>query len=160
MSFAYRVATRKRVALLQEREAKNGYDKFRRIEIRKAQLKLNTTRHEWIIRELLDSVGYKYIFQKGFLDAGKIMIVDFYLPKPRKIVIEIDGTSHVGTKDRIKDAVRDAYFQERGIRVVRMTNEEAEMMTIDELKGLLSKKAALSQDVHDAAFTNWAKNNY
>ena len=116
MSYAYRVATRKRVATLQEREAKNGYDKFRRIEIRKAQLRLNTTKHEWIIRELLDSVGYKYIFQKGFLDAGKIMIVDFYLPKPRKIVIEIDGTSHAGTKDKIKDAVRDAYFQE--IRIV------------------------------------------
>jgi len=157
MSFAYKDAMRKRILTLQERELKKGFDRHRRLEIRKAQLRLKTTKHEWIVRELLDSMGCKYIFQKGFLDAGKIMIVDFYLPKPRKIVIEIDGSSHIGKEDMVKDAVRDAYFQERGFRVVRMTNQEAEELTIDELASLLSKKTALSQAVQDAEFSDWSR---
>ena len=48
-------------------------------------------------------------------------IVDFYCPKC-KIVIEIDGSSHLNRKAKLKDTKRDKYLQSNGIKVLRFTN--------------------------------------
>ncbi len=47
-------------------------------------------------------------------------IADFYCPAER-LVVELDGISHI---DSQADAARDAWMQQRGIRVVRFTNQE------------------------------------
>jgi UDP-N-acetylmuramoylalanine-D-glutamate ligase len=48
-------------------------------------------------------------------------IADFYCATA-KLVVELDGISHI---DSQTDALRDAWMQERGIRVVRFSNQEA-----------------------------------
>ena len=50
-------------------------------------------------------------------------IVDFYIAE-KKLVIELDGSQHYENLGREKDAQRDAYLQERGITVVRYSNED------------------------------------
>ena len=50
-------------------------------------------------------------------------IVDFYIAE-KKLVIELDGSQHYEKLGREKDTQRDAYLQERGITVVRYSNED------------------------------------
>ena len=50
-------------------------------------------------------------------------IVDFYCVKA-KLVIELDGGQHYETENQEYDAVRTAYLQNLGIKVLRFTNLE------------------------------------
>ncbi len=62
--------------------------------------------------------------QKGFLaKTHRCLIADFYLPKPHKLIVEIDGKYHEGRV--LKDIGRDKFFkEERSIDTIRFTNEE------------------------------------
>ena len=48
-------------------------------------------------------------------------VVDFYCASA-KLVIELDGAQHFTPEERKKDAERDTYLSELGIRVLRYTN--------------------------------------
>ena len=48
-------------------------------------------------------------------------IVDFYCASA-KIVIELDGSQHYEEEAKKKDFVRDQYFADLGIKVLRYTN--------------------------------------
>jgi very-short-patch-repair endonuclease len=48
-------------------------------------------------------------------------IVDFYTPDAR-LAIEVDGRSHDGRE--AYDAARQAYLEARGVRVLRLTNDD------------------------------------
>ncbi len=48
-------------------------------------------------------------------------IVDFYCSAAR-LVVEIDGESHDGREE--EDAKRTSYLQGRGLRLLRLTNDE------------------------------------
>ena len=48
-------------------------------------------------------------------------IVDFYIAEG-KIVIEIDGIQHKTSENKEKDAIRDKYLNDLGIRVLRFSN--------------------------------------
>lgn len=61
-----------------------------------------------------------FIYQKGFLTPFH-RIADFYLPV-RNIIIEVDGAYHVKTLD--KDNLKDLLWLKRGIKTVRIKNEE------------------------------------
>lgn len=50
-------------------------------------------------------------------------IVDFYIAEG-KVVIEIDGIQHQFPENKEKDALRDKYLSDLGIRVLRFTNIE------------------------------------
>lgn len=50
-------------------------------------------------------------------------ILDFYCAS-KKIAIELDGTQHFEDIGREKDALRDNYLNERGIKVLRYSNKE------------------------------------
>src|SRR5690242_16024456 len=50
-------------------------------------------------------------------------IVDFVC-RSAKLVIEIDGNAHDSLEAREKDVQREAWFVERGFRVLRFTNAE------------------------------------
>lgn len=130
----------KRVRRLLQRERTRGFNRMRHLAIRKCQLRLNATRHELMLKALLDRLQYRYQFQKGFLSGGVMFIADFYLPKPRRIVIEVDGSTHLGKKQVTKDALRDAYFTERGLRVIRITNSEVLLLSVEDLRRLIGPK--------------------
>ncbi len=141
----------KRVRRLLHREEVKGFNRMRHLAIRKMQLRLNATPHELKVKSLLDRLGYRYRFQKGFLAGGVMFIADFFLPKPRRLVIEIDGTSHTVKKQAIKDALRDAYFVERGFRIVRITNTEVNALTQQELAQLIGPKKKQQHVIDDPA---------
>jgi very-short-patch-repair endonuclease len=50
-------------------------------------------------------------------------IVDFYCAASR-LVIELDGPSHVEEAQAEKDDIRDKEFSSRGLRVVRFSNDD------------------------------------
>ena len=97
-------------------------DKQKTLFKRLKKLRDNATKSELIFKEILDSLKIKYIFQKGFISGDAYVIVDFYLPKPYKICIEIDGKYH--DKQKGKDKWKDDYLKGRGFRVIRIKNEE------------------------------------
>jgi very-short-patch-repair endonuclease len=93
------------------------------------------TKAEAAMETLLKEVGVRYIPQKGFFkDLNTFFIVDFYLPRPHKLVIEVDGKYHEDRRDY--DTRRDEYLKSRGFRVLRIKNEEI-LNTIDNVKEIL-----------------------
>ena len=59
-------------------------------------------------------------------------IVDFYAPKA-KLVVEVDGSQHLGLEHGQNDAERDAYLTSEGLRVLRFSN----MQVSEELDAVL-----------------------
>lgn len=108
---------------------KTKKNKISKKELRKRQsisskyqkeLKSRATSAEIEMQKILKRAGIKFLFQKDFI----YYIVDFYLPKPKKICIEIDGGYHL-TEEQIRyDNKKDAWLESRGYRVVRFTNEQ------------------------------------
>lgn len=75
---------------------------------------------EVIVRDLLDSLGVRYLSE---YPIGSF-VVDFYVPR-RRLVIECDGEywhSLPGVKE--KDARRDIWLRERGYRVLRLSESQ------------------------------------
>lgn len=100
------------------------YNKEHQRLLSKYKLKDTTTEYEVIVSNILNELNIKYIQQKGFLkEAYTCYIADFYLPKPYKVIIEVDGEYH---QDRVfQDTSRDKYFLEkRGIRTLRINNQD------------------------------------
>ena len=60
-------------------------------------------------------------------------IVDFYAPKA-KLVVEVDGSQHLGLEHGPNDAVRDAYLASEGLRVLRFSNMQV-LQEIDAVAG-------------------------
>ncbi|MDD5043462.1 MAG: endonuclease domain-containing protein [Patescibacteria group bacterium] len=48
-------------------------------------------------------------------------IVDFYCPT-KKLIIEIDGGQHFDKDNIIKDAEREKYLKQSGLKILRFTN--------------------------------------
>jgi len=102
---------------------------------RQNKLKKNATGAELIFKDKLDLMNIKYLFQKGFIKGKNFCIVDFYLPKPYKICIEVDGGYHNDPIQIARDLNRTNYLEnQRGLKVIRFTNEEAEEFTLDQIK--------------------------
>lgn len=103
----------------------------------KKTLNLSPTPAETHINKLLVEIGEKFIFNKGFYTEKRFFIVDFYIPKRRKLCLEIDGGYH---KDQVDyDMWRDRFLEtKRGFRVKRLTNEDALRMNSRSLLGFIS----------------------
>lgn len=93
------------------------------------------TYHEKLFEDILKTYKVKYIPQKGFIaECYVCSIVDFYLPKPHKLIIEIDGEYH----NPEKDSKRDWFFlTRRGMRTLRFTNKQVEDPEL--IKSILTK---------------------
>jgi len=89
---------------------------------RKNILKSKLTDAELKFESILKKHNIKYRSQKGFFIGNSYRIVDFYIPHPIKVAIEIDGIYHNNTKsyDFKKDTL---LFEERDIKTVRLTND-------------------------------------
>lgn len=100
---------------------------------RQKENRANPTPAEAHVMKLLDELGEQYIFEKIFLTTRRFYLVDFYLPKPRRIALEIDGESHDRTK--AYDLERDNYLttQRYVRRMVRISNETALSLNAEEL---------------------------
>ena len=83
---------------------------------RRQELRNNATQPEQKLWATLrgKQLGVKFRRQHGI---GHY-IVDFYCPE-RKLVIEVDGDSHYTEAAHLKDAQRDNYLQQLGLRVLR-----------------------------------------
>lgn len=109
-------------------------DKQRTMFERQKYLRLNPTPSEVIFKKRLDNLGINYIFQKCFIAKDYYCIVDFYLPKPYKLVIEIDGGYHNLEYQKIKDYYRDKYLtEERNFKVIRINNEDVNTFDLSKL---------------------------
>lgn len=89
------------------------------------QRKHKPTEAEALFEQFLIENQIPYKKQKGFLAKTnrRFYIADFYLPKPVKLVIEIDGPYHQNQVEY--DLERDRYFREvRNIQVLRILNEQ------------------------------------
>jgi very-short-patch-repair endonuclease len=91
---------------------------------RRALLKEGATKSEKRFMRLLDSLSISYIFQKGFIKEPGFYIVDFYLPSPLRICVEIDGQIHDRPEIKSRDCRKDFYLTKiRGFHVKRIKNE-------------------------------------
>ena len=104
------------------------------------ELKERATDAEKIVYNYLMKKRVKFIFQKGFISGPNYVIVDFYLPKPKKICIEIDGGYHTTLKQMNRDFNKDNYLENyRGFKVYRFTNEQI-YKDVTILDGVLDEK--------------------
>jgi very-short-patch-repair endonuclease len=60
-------------------------------------------------------LGYQFLRQRPI----GIFIADFYCHK-LKLVIEVDGASHLLAKNRRRDKIKDRYIKSIGLRVMRI----------------------------------------
>ena len=87
----------------------------------------NMTFYEKKVEEFLLELGVDYMCQKGFLqELETFCIADFYIPKPHKLIIEVDGSHHyTSPKQKYKDERRDYIMKRaRGIDTLRLSNSE------------------------------------
>ena len=91
-------------------------------------MKQAPTPSELRLKARLDAEGIKYQFQSIKFSGGTYRIFDFYLPKPYRLAVEVDGPYH----DRKYDAERDNAVRanHRRLRVLRVTNDEVDL-TLD-----------------------------
>lgn len=83
-------------------------------------------------------LGEYFFHQKGFYSERTHYIVDFYLPKRRKLCLEIDGIHHETLPQLAYDSVRDRFLTEkRGFRVIRISNRQVENMSPSELLAII-----------------------
>lgn len=105
---------------------------------RRNELLARQTPAERHIEKLLCELGEKHIPQKGFFTHGSHFIVDFYLPKRRKLCLEIDGEYHA--QQLAYDVARDRFLTDvRGFRVRRITNRHALRMDAADLKAFINQ---------------------
>lgn len=112
-------------------------DKQKTLFSRQRQLRIKPTKYELIFKNFLIEIGVDFIFQKAFIAKDYYCIVDFYIPKPYKIVIEIDGEYHNNNSQILKDKKRDDYLTRvRGFSVIRIKNQDVNSL---ETKMLIHK---------------------
>lgn len=107
---------------------------FKRLEQRRS----NRTESELYIESLLSKLPYKFIPEKGFIQGDYYCFVDFYLPKPMKVCLEVDGGYHNTPEQKARDRRKDSYLESRGFRVIRITNEEALSLNTKSLAELIT----------------------
>ena len=89
-----------------------------------ARMRANPTRAEFAVKCALDTLGIRYVFQKGFLRGKTLRIVDFYISKPVMLCIEVDGKYHEHQVSYDAYREREIKLQRRkDVRFVRVTNE-------------------------------------
>lgn len=116
---------------------------YRVIKLRK-NATVAEKRMKAIITDLDVAFRFQKIFQKGPGRNKPYFIVDFYIKKPYKVIVEIDGQHHYKEPQFSYDRYRTKYLEEkRGFRVVRFANKkvlnEPELVRT-ELSAILEKR--------------------
>ena len=90
----------------------------------KKKLRKNPTIWEKKVFAILKVHFPSTIFQKTFYTKTGFYIVDFLIPVPFNVILEIDGRHHYKGDTIKKDRVRDEYLESIGYVVVRVKNNE------------------------------------
>jgi very-short-patch-repair endonuclease len=88
-----------------------------------AKLRTEPTKAELLVKDALEDLNLRFVFQKGFLRGKTTRIVDFYFPG-LSVCLEVDGGYHELQKD--KDACREAEIcaqRKHPLRFIRITND-------------------------------------
>lgn len=102
------------------------------------ELRSRKTPSELHIENLLQKLNIRYQDQKVFYADEMLVLADFYLPKPYKIVIEVDGEYHENPKQKWRDYYKDRYYEKRGFSVLRITNQIALLCDEEQLLRLIT----------------------
>lgn len=99
---------------------------YQRLSFFKKQLKKEATISELAFMKILEKLRIRFIFQKGFILKCKYpVIVDFYIPKPHRVIFEIDGKYHKDINQKDLDCRRTEFLESnRNVKVFRFTNDE------------------------------------
>lgn len=101
---------------------------------RRNRLLRKQTPQELRIAKLLTEIGVKFLPQKGFFNENTHYIVDFYLPKNKKLCLEIDGCHHFSGQQLHYDNRRTEFLTKtRRFRVKRLSNATADSITKEDL---------------------------
>lgn len=94
-------------------------------------LRERATTYEIQVARYLDKLDYHFISQAPFYnkEIGAIYFADFLLPR-QSLIIEVDGASHRPDSAKANDAIRDAFFQKNGYKVVRIKNGQTRNYTM------------------------------
>jgi len=87
------------------------------------KMKRKPTLAETMVEVFLIKNKIHFMSQKGFLKPYH-RIVDFYLPKPLKIIIEVDGDYHKIGEINSKDTQKDKVWAQLGYKTIRITNQQ------------------------------------
>ncbi len=125
--------------------SKSKYLDLKRIRDHARELRKNMTDSEKLLWDQLRNrklCGYKFLRQhpiiyKANYKGLNYFIADFYCDE-KKAVIEVDGPVHLETTEY--DQFRDMEIKGKGIKVLRIKNEEIEEMddTIQKIKNFLN----------------------
>lgn len=101
-------------------------------QAREKLLRKNNALEEQINRYLVD-LGVRFIREKGVISEGNFCIFDFFLVKPYKVCIEVDGPSHDNEKQRGRDYYKDKVAEKFRWKILRihhtnMPNSKEELM--------------------------------
>ena len=91
----------------------------------KQKLRKRKTPSERRIEDLLTELNIKFQDQKVLIAGDFFCIADFYLPKPYRLVIEVDGGYHQTETQKWRDFYKDRYYESRKFKVLRLTDTEA-----------------------------------
>lgn len=96
------------------------------MEERSRIMREKMTEGEKAMCSILESLGFNYEAQKGYLtehNMGGFYIADFKIS--HNIIIEIDGRHHILDKEQFAyDRKRDEFFREKGFTTLRFSNTE------------------------------------
>lgn len=87
-----------------------------------SKLRKNSTKAEIVLWRHLRKkqlLGFDFHRQKPLGE----FIADFYCPQAR-LVIEVDGMSHLNDETEKRDREKEKFMQKRNIRIIRLTNDE------------------------------------
>lgn len=99
--------------------------------------------YELKMKDILDSMGVAYEYQKILYVGGNFYIADFFLPE-HNIIIEVDGGIHYNQEQLIKDRLRDSAFAKRGVLTIRFDTEDR---TFNFDVNVCLRKVLLNEDV-------------
>jgi very-short-patch-repair endonuclease len=127
---------------------KNKYLGIKVIRDHARELRRNMTDSEILLWDKLRNrklCGYKFLRQhpiiyKADYKGLNYFIADFYCDE-KKAVIEVDGSVHLETTEY--DQFRDLEMKEKGIRVLRIKNDELEKMdeTLQKIRSFLDAES-------------------
>lgn len=103
-------------------------DMYKREQVRNRvmELRLNMTEAEKVFEGVCKKLGIRCFAQVPFdLGQGRYRIVDFYLPRPYGLCVELDGSAHLHPEILKKDQIKDLRLKRmsKRFRVVRIPNQ-------------------------------------
>ena len=94
------------------------------------KMRQRLTPSEAIFAKKLSAWGFRYKMQKV---VGP-WIADFYLPE-YELIVEIDGKSHFTRTGRLRDQLRDRWFEKNNYRILHIRNEDVDTFQCEDLFG-------------------------